>query len=82
MVAGGGALIAASACLIAQAKLSRARREFEAQLASSATVALAPAAYSMATKHTRLFALAAALGAGFWMANGAGLTVPVRWRRM
>lgn len=71
MVAGGGLLIAVIACLIANAKLSRAKREFEAQLASSATVALAPAAFTMARKHTKLFAVAAALGAGFWMARKA-----------
>lgn len=69
MVAGGGLLIAVVASLIVHAKLSRARREFEAQLAASAAVALAPTAFALARKHTGLLAVAAALGAGFWMAR-------------
>jgi len=66
MVAGSALLIMLIACLVARLTLSRARRQLETQIASSVTVALAPAAFSMARKHTRLFALAVAAGAGFW----------------
>lgn len=71
MVAAGALAVALVACLIASVMVARARRDIETQIASSATVALAPAAFSMARNHTGLFAAALALGAGFWLARRA-----------
>lgn len=71
LVAAGALVIAIIACLVARRMMARARRDLEAQIASSATVALAPAAFSMARNHTKLFAAVAALGAGFWIARRA-----------
>lgn len=71
IVAGLLLLAALIAVLVARQVLRRARREMRAAVSSSAIMAFAPTAASMASRHTRLAAVAAALGIGFWLARNA-----------
>lgn len=71
IVAGALLLVAIIALVIACQVLKRARREMRTAMSSSAIVAFAPTAVSMAARHTRLAAVAAALGIGFWLARNA-----------
>ena len=71
IVAGMLLLVAIIALVIARQVLKRARREMRSAISSSAIVAFAPTAVSMAARHTRLAAVAAALGVGFWLARNA-----------
>lgn len=71
IVAGALLLVAIIALVIACQVLKRARREMRTAVSSSAIVAFAPTAVSMAARHTRLAAVAAALGVGFWLARNA-----------
>jgi hypothetical protein len=71
IVAGALLLVAIIALVIACQVLKRARREMRTAVSSSAIVAFAPTAVSMAARHTRLAAVAAALGIGFWLARNA-----------
>jgi len=71
IVAGALLLVAIIALVIACQVLKRARREMKTAMSSSAIVAFAPTAVSMAARHTRLAAVAAALGIGFWLARHA-----------
>lgn len=71
IVAGGLLLVSVIALLVARLVLGRARREMRVAVSSSAIMALAPTAASMASRHTRLAAVAAAIGIGFWLARNA-----------
>lgn len=71
IVAGVLLLVALIALLTAQVVLNRAQREMKAAISSSAAVALAPTAASLAARHTRLAAVIAAVGVGFWLARNA-----------
>lgn len=69
IVAGSLLLIGLIALAIARLMLNRARREMRAAVSSSAIMAFAPTAASMAARHTRLAAVVAAVGMGFWLAR-------------
>ncbi len=71
IVAGGLVILALLGLVVARLVLKRARRDMKQALQSSAIVAFAPTAASMASRHTRLAAVAAALGIGFWLARNA-----------
>ncbi len=71
IVAGVLIFIALIALLVARQVLKRARREMRAAVSSSAVMAFAPTAVSMAARHTRLAAVIAAVGMGFWLARNA-----------
>lgn len=71
IVAGALLFVALTAAVVAQYALNKASREMKTALQSSAIVALAPTAASMASRHTRLAAVAAALGVGIWLARSA-----------
>lgn len=71
IVAGSLVVVALIGLVVARQVLKRARRDMKAALRSSAIVAFAPTAASMASRHTRLAAVAAALGVGFWLARNA-----------
>lgn len=71
IVAGSLLLIALIAWVVARQMLKRARRDIRSAVSSSAIVAFAPTAASMASRHTRIAAVAAALGVGFWLARNA-----------
>ncbi|WP_156886788.1 phage holin family protein [Pleomorphomonas oryzae] len=69
IVAGVLLFIGLIALVIARQMLKRARREMRAAVSSSAIMAFAPTAASMAARHTRLAAVVAAVGMGFWLAR-------------
>ncbi len=71
IVAGSLLLLALIVGLVARYALIKARREMKAAISTSAAVAFAPTAASLATRHTRLAAVAAAVGIGFWLARTA-----------
>ena len=72
IVAGTLLFIALIAMLIAQRTLNLARQEMRAAVSSSAAVAFAPTAASMALRHTRVAAVVGVLGLGFWLARTVG----------
>ncbi len=72
IVAGSLMVLTLIALLIARQLLDRAQRELRAAVASSAAVAFAPTAASMAAKHTRLAAVVGVAAIGFWLARNAG----------
>lgn len=72
IVAGTLLFIALIAMLIAQRTLNLARREMRAAVSSSAAVAFAPTAASMALRHSRVAAVVGVLGLGFWLARTIG----------
>ncbi|WP_026783064.1 hypothetical protein [Pleomorphomonas koreensis] len=69
IVAGVLLFLALIGLLIVRQVAARARREMRSAVASSAAVAFAPTAASMAVKHTRLAAVAVLAGLGFWLAR-------------
>lgn len=71
IVAGSLLLIALIAMLIARYVLNKARQEMRTAVSTSAAVAFAPTAVSLAARHTRLAAVVAAVGIGFWLARNA-----------
>lgn len=71
IVAGSLLFLALIALVIARQVLKRAQREMRAAVSSSAVMAFAPTAVSMAARHTRLAAVVAAVGMGFWLARNA-----------
>lgn len=71
IVAGGLIFLTLTAIVIAQISLSRASRDMKAAVQSSAIVAFAPTVASMASRHTRLAAVAGAVGIGIWLARSA-----------
>ncbi|SCM75792.1 hypothetical protein KL86PLE_30239 [uncultured Pleomorphomonas sp.] len=71
IVAGSLLLIALIALVVARLVLNKAQREMKAAISSSAAVAFAPTALSLASRHTRLAAVVAAVGVGFWLARNA-----------
>lgn len=71
IVAGGAAMVALVAAITIVLVLRRTRREVGRAVAASAVVTLAPPAVSLAARHTRLAAVATAIGVGFWLARRA-----------
>ena len=71
IVAGSLLFMALIALVVARFVLNRARRDMRTAISSSAVVAFAPTAASLAARHTRLAAVVAALGVGFWLARNA-----------
>lgn len=71
IVAGSLLILALIALVIARQVLKRAQREMRVAVSSSAVMAFAPTAVSMAARHTRLAAVVAAVGMGFWLARNA-----------
>lgn len=71
IVAGSLLFMALIALVVARFVLNRARRDVRTAISSSAVVAFAPTAASLAARHTRLAAVVAALGVGFWLARNA-----------
>jgi NhaP-type Na+/H+ or K+/H+ antiporter len=71
IMAGSLLLIAVIALLAARYVLHKARREMRAAVSTSAIVAFAPTAASLAARHTRVAAVIAAVGIGFWLARNA-----------
>ena len=69
IVAGVLLLLALIGLLVVRQVAARAQREMRNAMASSAAVAFAPTAASMAFKHTRLAAVAVVAGLGFWLAR-------------
>ncbi|MEA4837414.1 MAG: hypothetical protein VB101_03920 [Rhodospirillaceae bacterium] len=80
IVAGALLVLALLAVLIVPYATKRARREVGTALSSNAILALVPVAVSLASKHTRIAAVIAAAGIGFWLARdaGKGEAVPTR----
>ncbi len=71
IMAGSLLLIAVIALLAARYVLNKAQREMKAAISASAIVAFAPTAASLAARHTRVAAVVAAVGIGFWLARNA-----------
>jgi len=71
IMAGSLLLIAMIALLAARYVLNKAQREMKAAVSASAIVAFAPTAASLAARHTRVAAVVAAVGIGFWLARNA-----------
>lgn len=71
IVAGALLFLTLTAVVIAQIAVTRARREVKVAVQSSALVAFAPTVASMASRHTRLAAVVAAVGVGIWLARSA-----------
>ncbi|WP_370674975.1 phage holin family protein [Pleomorphomonas sp. PLEO] len=71
ITAGSLLLIALIALVVARQVMKKARQEINAAVSSSAIIAFAPTAASLAARHTRLAAVVAALGIGFWLARNA-----------
>jgi hypothetical protein len=67
-VAAGVAIVAALGCA---AVVARTRREVGRAVAASAVATVAPAAVSLALRHTRLAGVVAVAGLGFWLARRA-----------
>lgn len=67
-IAAAIAILAAAACA---AVVARTRREVARAVATSAVATVAPAAVSLAVRHTRLAGVVAAAGLGFWLARRA-----------
>lgn len=76
IVAGGLFLLLLLVVLTIRRAMTEARREMRAALSSNAMLALVPTAASLAGKHTRLAAVIAAAGVGFWLARDAGKRRP------
>ena len=71
VVAGMAALIATVAVVAVLLVIRRTKREVTRAVATSAVVAVAPTATSLALRHTRLAAVATAAGIGWWLAHRA-----------
>ena len=71
IVAGALLFIALIALLVARHVMNKAQRDMRTAISSSAVVAFAPTAASLAARHTRLAAVVAAVGVGFWLARNA-----------
>ena len=69
IVAGLLLLVGLIALVIARKMLKSAQREMRAAVSSSAVMAFAPTAVSMAARHARLAAVVAAVGMGIWLAR-------------
>ena len=70
VVAGVAGFVAAVAVATAIRGLGRARGEVARAVRTSVLVALAPPLATAARRHAGIVGLAAALGAGFWLARG------------
>lgn len=69
IVAGAAAVVALLAAVAIVGLVRRTRREVGRAIAASAVVTLAPPAVSLAVRHTRIAAVVAAIGIGFWLAR-------------
>jgi chromate transport protein ChrA len=69
IVAAVAMVVAIAAAVTLTVMVRRTRREIGSAVAASTVVSLAPTAFSLARRHTRLAAMVTAAGVGFWLAR-------------